>query len=168
MTSYRIKGPWRGQLAIVPRPRGGEWLEDEVRAWKDDGVDLVVSLLTVDELEELDLTHEADLSRANGLQFCEFPIPDLGVPYSLAAAQEVIDKLNASLAAGKKVAIHCRQGIGRSGLIATSLLVVAGVDPETAFREVSAARGLPVPETSEQSDWVLALSRECGAPALRR
>jgi len=168
VTSYQTKGPWRGQLAIVPRPRGGEWLEDEVRAWKDDGFDLVVSLLTGDELRELDLTREAELSRAHGLQFCEFPIPDLGVPYSLAAAQELIDKLNASLAAGKKVAIHCRQGIGRSGLIAASLLAVSGVDPETAFREVSAARGLPVPETSEQRDWVMALSRECGASALRR
>lgn len=168
MTSYQIKGPWRGQLAIVPRPRGGEWLEDEVRAWKDEGFDVMVSLLTTGEVSEFDLSREADLSRGQGLQFCEFPIPDLGVPSSMAATQELLDKLNASLAAGKKVAIHCRQGIGRSGLVAASLLAVSGVDAEMAFREVSAARGLPVPETSEQREWVVALARECAAPALRR
>jgi protein-tyrosine phosphatase len=168
MNNYQIKGPWRGQLAIVPRPRGGEWLEDDVRVWKDDGFDLVVSLLTSDELRDLDLTREAELSRAQGLQFCEFPIPDLGVPHSLAEAQEVVDKLNAALAAGKKVGVHCRQGIGRSGLIAASLLSLSGIDPETAFQRVSAARGLPVPETQEQKRWVIRLAEEFAAPATRR
>ena len=46
MTRYQIEGPWRGQLAIVPRPRGEDWLRDEARAWKDEGFDVVVSLLT--------------------------------------------------------------------------------------------------------------------------
>jgi len=168
MTSYPIEGPWRGQLAIVPRPRGDEWLDDEVRAWKDEGFDVVVSLLTREEVEELGLTHEADLSRARGLQFCEFPIPDLDVPQSSVNAQNFLGKLSTALAAGKNVAIHCRQGIGRSGLVAASLLVLAGVEPQTALREVSAARGLPVPETSEQKDWVIELSREPAEPAIGR
>jgi len=167
MTTYQIEGPWRGKLAIVPRPRGGEWLEDEVLTWQDQGFDVVVSLLTSDEMKDLDLDREADLSRMHGLQFCEFPIPDLGVPDSLAAAQQLLVKLDKNLTAGKKVAIHCRQGIGRSGLVAASLLVVSGVDPEVAFRRVSAARGLPVPETSEQRDWVVGLSREFAAPVRR-
>jgi hypothetical protein len=29
---YWIEGPWPSQLAILPRPRGGEWLEDEIRS----------------------------------------------------------------------------------------------------------------------------------------
>jgi protein-tyrosine phosphatase len=167
MTTYQIEGPWRGKLAIVPRPRGGEWLEDEVVAWQVGGFDVVVSLLTSDELKNFDLGREADLSRMHGLQFCEFPIPDLGVPDSLATAQKLLGRLDKALTAGKKVAIHCRQGIGRSGLVAASLLVLSGVDPETAFRRVSAARGLPVPETSEQRDWVVGLSREFAAPDRR-
>src|SRR6266571_7319576 len=105
MTTYQIEGPWRGKLAIVPRPRGGGWLEDEVVAWRDEGFDVVVSLLTNEEMEDLDLGREADLSQMHGLQFCEFPIPDLGVPDSLAAAQKLLGKLDRSLAAGKKVAI---------------------------------------------------------------
>jgi hypothetical protein len=27
---YWIEGPWAGHFAIVPRPRGGDWLEDEI------------------------------------------------------------------------------------------------------------------------------------------
>ncbi|HVS21230.1 MAG TPA: protein-tyrosine phosphatase family protein [Pyrinomonadaceae bacterium] len=145
----------------------GDWLTDEVRAWKQAGFDIMVSLLTKDESDELGLADEAHLSRVHGLQFCNFPIPDLGVPKSSAAARELIDKLNGALAAGKNVGIHCRQGIGRSGLVAASLLVDSGVDPETAFRQVSAARGLPVPETSDQRDWVLELARESAASLVK-
>jgi protein-tyrosine phosphatase len=167
MTSYHIEGPWQGELAIVPRPRGGDWLEDEINALKDGRFEILVSLLTRDESDEFGLAAEAHLSRSHGLQFCEFPIPDLGIPQSLTAARELIDKLYVGLKAGKKIAIHCRQGIGRSGLIAAGTLVVSGVDPETAFRRVSAARGLPVPETVEQKEWVRELARECAGSLVK-
>jgi hypothetical protein len=29
---YSIKGPWSGQLAILARPRGNDWLVDEVKS----------------------------------------------------------------------------------------------------------------------------------------
>ncbi|MGH7887499.1 MAG: protein-tyrosine phosphatase family protein [Candidatus Binatia bacterium] len=59
------------------------------------------------------------------------------------------------LTQGKSVAIHCRQGIGRSALIAACLLVVSGITPETAFARIGASRGYAVPETSEQRQWVM-------------
>ena len=160
MTNYLIEGPWPGRLAIVPRPRGGDWLEGEVRAWKEMGFEVVVSLLMRDEMDELGLADEADLSRAQGLQFCEFPIPDLGIPKSSAAARQLVDNLRSDLDVGKQIAIHCRQGIGRSGLIAAGVLIVSGVEPELAISQVSAARGLSVPETAEQREWVLELARD--------
>jgi protein-tyrosine phosphatase len=168
MTTYQIEGPWRGRLAIVPRPRGEDWLADEVLAWRDEGFDVVVSLLTTEEMRELGLTDEANLSRSHGLQFYGFQIPDLGVPSSMAVAQEFLERLISELAAGKKIAVHCRQGIGRSGLVAASLLSLSGIDPETAFQRVSAARGMPVPETPEQKSWVTRLAEEFVAPTARR
>ena len=165
MTAYKIEGPWSGKLAIVPRPRGGDWLADEARAWKDEGFDVIVSLLTKDEADDLGLSDEANLSRAQGLAFYQFQIPDLGVPASMTAAQDFLDKLVKELEIGRKIAIHCRQGIGRSGLIAASLLSLLGIDPETAFHRVSAARGLSVPETREQKEWVIRLAKEFAAPA---
>jgi len=58
------------------------------------------------------------------------------------------------LSKGKNVLVHCRQGIGRSGLVAASLLVKKGISPGAAIESVSAARGMPVPETAEQRDWI--------------
>ena len=43
---YWIKAAGPGKLAVMPRPRGGDWLEDEIRGLKRFGVDILVSLLT--------------------------------------------------------------------------------------------------------------------------
>jgi len=62
-------------LAISPRPRGGDWLDDEIAAWRKAGLEVVVSLLTPDEAAELGLLQEAELSETHGLQFLTHPIP---------------------------------------------------------------------------------------------
>jgi hypothetical protein len=52
---YWVKniGPWN--IALAPRPRGGEDLDEEIFALRAAGVDLVVSLLEAAEIRELDL-----------------------------------------------------------------------------------------------------------------
>jgi hypothetical protein len=59
-----------GRIGIMPRPRGGDWLEDEIRALRDAGVDVIVSLLEKHEIEELDLQHEPVYCNANDI-ICE-------------------------------------------------------------------------------------------------
>src|SRR5256885_568555 len=73
-----IEGPWPGRLAIMPRPRGGDWLEDEIQSWRQSGVDVIISLLTREEQTELSLADEEELCRANGMEFVSFPIVDRG------------------------------------------------------------------------------------------
>ena len=106
---YRVPGPWPGRLAIVPRPRGGDWLADEMRRWREADIDVVVSLLTPEESSELGLREEGEHARAAGLEFHAFPIPDRGVPESRAAAADRIEALGRALAEGRKVALHCRR-----------------------------------------------------------
>jgi predicted protein tyrosine phosphatase len=151
---YWVPGPWPGRLGIVPRPRGGDWLADEVRSWRASGLDIVVSLLMPGEEAELELREEKERSRDEGLEFYAFPIPDLGVPRSRADFAKLIGELENKLEAGKNVAVHCRQGIGRSSLVVASLLVSAGQGPGEAFRRIESVRGRPVPETLEQREWV--------------
>jgi hypothetical protein len=52
---FWIDGAWQGRLAIVPRPRGGDWLEDEIADWRDAGIDVVVSFLEPHEVAEFAL-----------------------------------------------------------------------------------------------------------------
>jgi protein-tyrosine phosphatase len=151
---YWVPGPWRGRLGIVPRPRGGDWLQDEVKSWRDAGLDVVTSLLAVDEAAELGLQQERPLSQEEGLDFRAFPIPDYGVPSSRTDFARFLGGLETALVSGRNVGVHCRQGIGRSSLAVAALLVSAGVAPEEAFRRIARARGREVPDTDEQRQWV--------------
>ena len=155
-----MDGLWPGRLAISARPRGGDWLDEELVSWRKSGVDEVVSLLPPEEAENLELQHEPAHSWDAGMRFRSFPIVDRSVPASKWEALRLIEDLDAALSAGKSVSIHCRQGIGRAGLIAACLLVARGVRPVDAFERVSLTRGVSVPETEEQRAWVEALASE--------
>ncbi len=155
-----MDGPWPGKLAISAPPRGGDWLDEELASWHKSGVDEVVSLLTPEEVDSLELQNEAAYSRNSGMQFRSFPITDRRVPASKRDTLRFIEDLDSDLTSGKNISIHCRQGIGRAGLIAASLLIARGLQPADAFDRISVARGISVPETEEQRAWVEALASE--------
>jgi protein-tyrosine phosphatase len=151
---YWLVESWPGKLAVAPRPRGGDWLKDDIASWKRANVNSVLSLLTSDEEKNFDLHDEAGEVRTQGMEFTSFPIPDRQVPRPEAGLAEVLERVSGVLSAGKNVLVHCRQGIGRSGLVAACLLVKKGISPGAAIASISAARGMSVPETAEQRDWV--------------
>src|SRR5262249_33315807 len=90
---YWIAGVPHGRRAVMPRPRGGDWLADEVRSLQVAGVDVLLSLLTNEEAGELDLAEEAACCAGAGIQFVSFPIPDRGVPSSPAETLAVVQRL---------------------------------------------------------------------------
>lgn len=144
-----------GRLATGPRPRAGDWLDDELKAWRRDGVDVVVCLLTPPELLELGLTAEAQSCQKNDMMFLSYPIEDFGLPESSFKTLELVDQINELLNQDKAIAIHCRAGIGRSTMIAACVLARQGIDAQTALQGIEQARGLKVPDTEEQRQWVI-------------
>jgi protein-tyrosine phosphatase len=150
----RIEGPWPGQLAISARPRGGDWLGEELKAWQRAGMDVIVSLLEPQEAVALDLEMEKAESEAAGMLFVSFPIVDRSVPAPSSNIHSVLSEIDAKLVQSKNVVIHCRQGIGRAGLMATALLIERGLSPDEAVRRVTVARRVPIPETAEQRLWI--------------
>jgi len=136
-----------------------------MQALRDEGIDMVVSLLTAGEAEELELADEAVFAEAEGLQFIQFPIADYSVPSSLNETDAFIEKLDGALTRGENVVIHCRQAIGRSSMIASSLLVRRRIAPDEALNQVAAARGCTVPDTPEQREWVSKFARFLNSPS---
>lgn len=63
-------------------------------------------------------------------------------------------KVIATLAVGGKVLIHCRGGLGRTGLVAALLLVETGMPADEAVRLVRASRQGAI-ETVEQENYVM-------------
>ena len=81
-------------------------------------------------------------------------VRDRGVPASLEAAHALWTRLAAKIAEGRSVGVHCRAGVGRSGLMAAGVLVSLGIGVAIAWQRTSQARGRPVPDTEEQRLWL--------------
>jgi protein-tyrosine phosphatase len=139
---------------MAARPRGGDWLEDEMAAWRLAGIGTVVSLLTPEEERDLDLDREPQVAKERGMEFISFPIPDRQVPSSQTEMAAILERIESELSAGKNVVVHCRQGVGRTGLVGACLLITKGLSPENAVKVLSSARGNQIPETHEQRSWI--------------
>jgi protein-tyrosine phosphatase len=141
-------------LAIVLRPRGGDWLDDELLRMRLNGVDVLVSMLEPDEAMELGLASEGPSAHLAGLTYLSFPIPDRHVPDDVRSFRQFVEGLAARVHAGERVGVHCRGSIGRSTVVAACALVHLGWKAIPALRAIEAARGAPVPDTPEQHEWI--------------
>jgi protein-tyrosine phosphatase len=154
-TIYPIQAANPLRIAIVARPRGGDWLCDEIAALLREEVDLLISMLTPEEAQELGLNREPDECGAATISFINIPVPDRSVPYDKDEFLRSVDRIAEQVRQGRSIAVHCRAGIGRSSMLAVSVLVRLGWDVNEAFQAVESARGRPVPDTSEQRKWVV-------------
>ena len=113
----------------------------------------LVSLLEAWEEAELFLTQERSIAGELGIEFLSYPIRDRTVPTDIESYAEFVAQLARRVKDGRSVAVHCRGGIGRSGITVASVLVALGGDPDRVFDQISEARGWPVPDTEDQATW---------------
>ena len=142
------------QLAIIPRPGEEDPLADEMQALREAGIDVVVSMLEDREAVELGLQKERRAVEQAGMVFVNFPILDHSVPKSTESFLRFLSQLEKHLANGKRIGVHCRACIGRTGVVTASLLVRSGIPLEEAWTMIAIARQYPVPDTAEQAAWV--------------
>jgi protein-tyrosine phosphatase len=152
---FWIHGDPPPPLAVVLRPRGDDWLKDELLRMKQGGIQALVSLLEEEEAASLGLAQEGSVAGQIGLQFVSFPIPDVHVPPNPDTFRKFVAGLAGRLGAGVRVGVHCRGSIGRATVTAACTLIHLGWAPKAALDAIAAARGLAVPDTQEQEDWIL-------------
>ena len=116
-TTYKVTELGKGVLSVMAKPVPGEYIEDEFSGFARLGINKIVCLLEDWEQKELGLAAEEELCIKNRIEYISFPIADRGIPKT-EPALELAAKLNEDINAGKHVAIHCRAGIGRTGIIA--------------------------------------------------
>lgn len=123
-----------------------------LRAWGAAGL---VTLLEVHELEILGLTTMAAELAAIGLRWWHLPIRDMSAPDAGFEARwkKTGRELHRLLDDGLSIAVHCRAGKGRTGTVASRLLVELGTHPAEAIARVRAVRPGSI-ETREQEEFV--------------
>lgn len=106
------------------------------------GADALITLMPDAELASNAVSDLAELCAQRGLQWFHLPIEDERAPdddFATAwqAQRQAVHRL---LDTGKRVAIHCKGGSGRTGLMAAQILVERGCSKEAAVATVKALR----------------------------
>jgi ADP-ribosyl-[dinitrogen reductase] hydrolase len=115
----------------------------------------------------IDLTHPAEIDPYDQelpfhVEYLRKPIRDHGLPERREHMMEILDCLHDALGSGRPAYVHCRAGIGRTGMVVGCLLVERGLTGEQALDELARlwqqserSKFWPsVPETEAQSNYV--------------
>jgi ADP-ribosylglycohydrolase/protein-tyrosine phosphatase len=120
---------------------------------------VLVSLVEDHELTKLGIAELPACAAKHELHLVAFPIPDAGVPSSPSEAVALVETILAHLRFSRVVVIHCRGGLGRTGLVAACCLTALGHDPGKAIGIVRAARAGTI-ENAAQEGFVRRFAQE--------
>ena len=144
----------RGQIGIGPLPGRNRDLAGDLLQVMRFGPGLVISMTGSGEMAALgagDLP--ARLARA-AIPWAHFPITDFGLPDAATDAgwPALAAQAHAVLEGGGRVFVHCKAGLGRSGMVVLRLMIEAGEAPDAALARLRAYRPGTV-ETAAQENW---------------
>jgi protein-tyrosine phosphatase len=119
----------------------------------------------IDSFVDLTEEFEAPDYRGSLPEHCAYfrcPIVDCAVPADPAQMQDLLQYVRRELAAGRRIYIHCRAGIGRTGLAVGCLLVDQGLGGAAALKRLNllwrqSARSKTwreVPQTYQQTAYI--------------
>ncbi len=165
-----------GKLLAGEYPYGQSAADAKQRLQRlfDAGIDAFVDLTQPGELPEY-----RSLLPSN-VQYLRSPITDTQVPSDLAQMRAIQTHLQAALALGRRVYVHCRAGIGRTGTVMGCYLAEHGGEGAEALRRLNilwrqssrSAMWPELPQTPEQAVFIVRWRRQrqppgAGATALR-
>ena len=145
----------QGGQPRTTKPGSTAALESDLTLLASNRATDLVTLIGEDEREKLGVGALPRLAAERGMSWREFPITDRAAPTATHQADfdRLLDELLTGLDAGRRVAIHCQAGLGRTGLLAAGLLVRSGTGPDDAIKLVRSARPGSI-ETSGQEDFI--------------
>ena len=163
-----------GRLLAGEHPFGGGGPATRKRIARlvNAGIDCFLDLTEPGEIDPYEL-HLAGAARGREIAYLRHPIPDHGIPGSDDAMRGILAALDAALAEGRTVYMHCRAGIGRTNLVAGCWMASrrgAGAEAleelNRRWRSNGRSRNWPVvPETPAQAEFVRGWPRPASAAA---
>lgn len=93
-------------------------------------------------------------AKRRGITTIHFPIRDVDAPSSVESVDRLLVSIEERLASDERIVIHCLGGLGRTGTIATCLLVRRGMPLEEAIELVKETRCKDFPQGGRQGPFV--------------
>ncbi len=121
----------------------------------------VISLMEGFEYERFKIPTLLTEYTLRGARVLHYPIVDMRAPTDMKVFSRVIDLIDDELRAGESVMVHCKGGLGRTGVVVASVLVRQGVTPAAAVALTRKHRVGSI-QTADQEEWVYTYAQECG------
>ncbi len=103
----------------------------KIKAFLDAGITSFIDLTPPTEMFPY-----ASLLKGAEVDYQRFPIVDNAVPADPGRMVEILDAVDAAMAANRKVYLHCQAGVGRTGTVVACWLQRHGRTPHEALREL--------------------------------
>lgn len=142
-----------GTLLLTPCPGTADAdLAASITTLREAGAEAVLTLMSETELRQNGVEQLPEHCQDQGVDWFHLPIDDDGAPAAsfTEAWQQVRAKVHHHLDEGHAVAIHCKGGSGRTGLVAGQILVEHGVKVVDAISRVQAVRPKAFQRTAHQ------------------
>ncbi|MFM9975930.1 MAG: hypothetical protein ACKVON_15320 [Beijerinckiaceae bacterium] len=151
-----------GRIGLCRLPGRTGDLDADVSAIRDWHPTFVISMTESPEMASLGAADLPARLQALGIGWRHFSVVDYGVPDATVSElwPMIAHSLHAALDRSEGVLLHCRGGLGRSGMIALRLLTERGEEPGAALAVIRAVRPGAV-ETEAQRLWATAYTKEC-------
>lgn len=128
-------------------------LSEFLEAIRDAGVTHILCLVSHEEIAEKSPDYLKAI-RSNGIpaSITRFDIPDYGLPDDPDELRTILHQIRKRLDDSESVVIHCAGGHGRTGMVATLLLMEMGLSIDHAVDLVEAAGSAP--DTEAQAEFL--------------
>lgn len=138
--SLRLPPGITGRLFLHSMPGREEPWSEFVAAAKMLGVQKIFSLVSGDEAKRKSPEYARAINSGSlTFQLECFPIVDFNVPDDMTSFRRFVAGIASQLSSGCIGLLHCGAGLGRTGMVATCVLLEFGVDLEEAFVTVRLA-----------------------------
>jgi ADP-ribosylglycohydrolase len=173
-TDVPASAGWTGRLGMTFLPGrkdrglgGNHWRDldaDAERLRSEWHADIFVLLVENKDLDASKVEGLPEAMSRNGIELIRYPIEDANIPTDKVALGELLMSIEDRLAAGKRVVVACRGGLGRTGTVVGCLLRDAGLDGPAAMAVTRKSRHDTI-ENDRQEAFVLGWDRPSEARA---
>lgn len=136
-------------------------LEEDLHVIRNWGASMVVTLIETQEFEFLEVMHLGESVQKFGMRWTHLPIHEMDAPDTcfeedwVSAGPEIDRRIHS----GENVLIHCRGGLGRSGLVAAMILIERGCTPNDAIHRIREVRPGAI-QTAVQEQYIFRFGQE--------